>query len=59
MCDSIKYLNKTKNDIFDDYGHKYLKIRINFNYDLPVAKTLVMHYIVILIRSTFNDENRC
>ena len=46
-----------KSNISDFYSHKYTKIRIDLNDNLPVEKTLNVHNVVILIKSVFNKNN--
>ena len=46
-----------KSNISDFYSHKYAKIRIDLNDNLPVEKTLNVHNVVILIKSVFNKNN--
>ena len=42
----------------DDYGDKYVRIRINLDDYLPREKIFVMCNVVILIGSVFDDENK-
>ena len=46
-------------NITDIYSHKYMKIKINLDDNLPFKKTLAMHNIVILVISVSNiNHNR-
>lgn len=56
MFEKIKYLISWKSNISAVYYHKYMKIKINSNDDLPLGKTLTMHNIVICIKFAFNNN---
>ena len=47
----IRYLISLKSNIWDSYFHKYRKITINSDDDLPLEKTTTMHNVVIPIIS--------
>ena len=42
-----------KINILDVYSHKYAKIKINSDDDLPLEKTINMQNIVILIKTDY------
>ena len=46
-----------KNNVSDIYSHKYSKIKINLDYDLPLEKTEDTANVVILIKSIFNENH--
>ena len=48
-----------KNNVSDIYSHKYSKIKINLDYDLPLEKTKDTANVVILIKSVFNENHNC
>ena len=54
MFDRIKNLIMLKSNIPGVYSHKYIKIEIDSDDDLPLEKTFYMHNIVILIKDVFN-----
>ena len=45
-----------KSNISDIYSHKYTKIKINFNDELPLEKAITIHNVMILVKSAF-DKN--
>ena len=45
-----------KRNISDVYSHKYTKIKMNSDDDLPLEKPLNMHNVVILIKFVFNKN---
>ena len=49
-----------KSNTLDIYHHKYTKIKINSDNDLPLEKTLNMNNVVILVKSIFSkNQNHC
>ena len=46
-----------KSNISDIYSHKYTKIKINSDDDLFLEKTKTTHFVVILIKSVFNENH--
>ena len=46
-----------KSNISDIYSHKYTKIKLNSDDDLPFEKGLNMHNAEILIKSVFNKND--
>ena len=46
-----------KSNISDVYFHKFMKIKINLDDDLPLGKTLNMHNVGIRIKSVFNKNH--
>ena len=46
-----------KSNIWDLSPHKYMKIKIDSDDDLPLQKPLSMHNIVILIQSVFSKNH--
>ena len=43
----FKDLARSKNNDYDDYDQKYMKIRFNSDKDLSLKKTLELHNIII------------
>ena len=56
VFDRIRYLIMLKRNISDVYSHKYTKIKMNSDDDLPLEKPLNMHNVVILIKFVFNKN---
>ena len=52
----IRYLIMFKSNISNVYSHKYTKIKINSNDDLPYEKVTNEDNVVILIKSVFNEN---
>ena len=46
----------TKNS--DDYDEKYMKIKSNFDDELPLTKTKEIHYMIIVVRAVFCKNNK-
>ena len=46
----------TKNS--DDYNEKYMKIKFNLVDELPLNKTIEIHYVIIVVRAVFNENNK-
>ena len=40
------------------YGKDFMKIKFNFDDNLPLNKTLQFHNIIIIIRSVFEKDGR-
>ena len=51
------YLIMLKSNISDVYSHKYTKIKINSDNDLPLEKTINMQNVAIVIKSIFNKNH--
>ena len=49
IFDRIRYLIMIKCKISDVYFHKYAKIKINWDDDLPLEKMINIHNVVMLI----------
>ena len=41
-----------------DYGKGYMKIKFNFDDDLPLNKPLKFHMVTIIIRSVFEEDGK-
>ena len=41
-----------------DYNKKYMKIKFNSDDNLPLHKLLKLHYLTIIARSVFQEENK-
>ena len=46
----------TKN--IDDYDEKYMKIKFNLDYELPLNKTIEIHSMIIVVRAVFYENNK-
>ena len=46
----------TKN--IDDYDEKYMKIKFNSDYELPLNKTIEIHSMIIVVRAVFYENNK-
>ena len=42
----------------NDYEKDYMKIKFNFDDDLPLNKPLKFHAVTIIIRSVFEDDGK-
>ena len=51
----IEAINDDKEN---DYEKDYMKIKFNFDDDLPLNKPLKFHAVTIIIRSVFEDEGK-
>ena len=51
----MRYLITLKSNISDVYSHKYTKVTVNLDDDLPLEKNI--HNVVILIKSVFNENS--
>ena len=54
IFDKIRYPVMLKSNISDVSSHKFMKIQINSDDDLPLEKTLNIHNVAILFKSLFN-----
>ena len=46
----------TKNS--DDYDDKLVKIKFNFDDELPLNKTIKIHNVKIVVRAIFHENNK-
>ena len=51
----IKAINASEEN---DYGKDYMKIKFNFDDDLPLNKPLKFHLMTIIIRSVFEEDGK-
>ena len=50
-------LKKKINDVKkNDYGEDYMKIKFNFDDDLPLNKLLKLYLMTIIIRCVFSED---
>ena len=42
----------------DDYNEKYMKIRFDFDDELPLNKTIEIHSMIIAARAVFHESNK-
>ena len=53
-----QYLKKLENDNSDDYDKKCLKMKFDSDDVLPFRETLEIHDVVIVVRYSFNHNNK-
>ena len=59
VWDGIKSNIKTINGVKEnDYKKEYMKIKFNFDDDLPLSKPLKFHVMTIIIRSAFEEGGK-
>ena len=51
----VKAINASEEN---DYGKDYMKIKFNFDDDLPLNKPLKFHLMTIIIRSVFEEDGK-
>ena len=70
--DQNKEIRKKYNDVWNgirdkikevnigecDYEKDYLKIKLNFDYNLPLNKPLIFHNMTITMRSVFEEDGK-
>ena len=54
----LKDLIRSVNNNSDDYDEKDMKIKFNWDDDLPLKKTLELLNIIVVVRSIFHDGNK-
>ena len=58
VWDEIKYHIPTINaGKLGKYKKDYMKIKFNYDDDLPLNKLLKLHMLTIIVRSTFEEDN--
>ena len=58
LWSKIRYLTRSVTNNLDDCDEKYMKIKFNFDDDLPLNKTLEIRSMVIIVRSIFHEGNK-
>ena len=58
LWDGIKNSIKKLNNKLGEYGKDFMKIKFNFDDNLPLNKTLKLHNITIIIRSVFEEDGK-
>ena len=58
LWSKIRYLTRSVTNNLDDCDEKYMKIKFNFDDDLPLNKTLEIRNMVIVVRSIFHEGNK-
>ena len=56
IYNGIRHLIVLKMGISYIFSHNYVKIKINWNDDLPLEEILALHNVVILIKSVWNKN---
>ena len=54
-----KKLNKKIDDKPGEYGKYYMKIKFNSDDNLSLNKLLKLHMLTIIVRSVFQEDNKC
>ena len=52
--DLIRLITKNSND----YDEKYMKIKFNLDYELPLNKTIEIPSMIIVVRAIFHENNK-
>ena len=58
MWDKIRNFIRSITNNSDDHYKKYVKIKRNWDDDLPLNKTIKFCSMVIIVRSVFHEDNR-
>ena len=58
LWDNIRNFIRSITNNSDDHDKKYMKIKYNWDDDLPLNKTLKLRNMVIIVRSVFLEGNR-
>ena len=58
LWDGIKNLIEKINDKPVEYGKDFMKIKFNFDDNLPLNKILRLHNLTIIVRSVFQEYNK-
>ena len=58
LWNKIKDLIRSTSNNSDDCDEKYLKIKFNLGYDLPLNKILQFYGMIIVARSIFHESNK-
>ena len=59
LWDRIENLIGRVNDKPDEYGKEFMKIRFESDDNLPLNKSLKLYNLTIIVRSVFQEENKC
>ena len=51
---SIRSITKNSND----YDEKYMKIKFNLDYELPLNKTIDISSMTVVVRAVFHENNK-
>ena len=58
MWDKIRNFIRSITNNSDDHYKKYVKMKRNWDDDLPLNKTIKFRSMVIIVRSVFHEDNR-
>ena len=58
MWRKIRYLIRSITKNSDDYDDKYMKIKFNSDYQLPLNKTIEFPNMVIIFKAVFEENNK-
>ena len=58
LWDGIKNSTEKVNNKLGKYEKDFMKIKFNFDDNLPLNKTLKLHNITIIIRSVFEEDGK-
>ena len=57
LWNKIKDIIRSKTNNSDNYDKKYMKIKVNSDYDLPLNKTLGLCNMIIVVTAVFHEDN--
>ena len=58
LWNKIKSVIKKINDKSGKYEKDYMKIKFNSDDNLPLNKILKLHYLIIIVRSVFEEDGK-
>ena len=59
LWDEIKNSMEKVSNKLGEYEKDFMKIKFNFDVNLPLNKTLKFHNTTIIIRSVFEEDGKC
>ena len=58
LCDKIKDLIRSITNTSGDYDKQYMKVKFNSDDNLPLNKILMLHSLIIVVRSIFQEDKK-
>ena len=58
MWSKIRDLIRSVTKISDDYGAKYIKVKINLHDELSLNKTIEIDSLIIVVTAVFHENNK-
>ena len=58
LWSKIKNLVRSITKNSDDYDEKYMKIKFNWDDELPLSKTIKIHSMIIVVTAVFHKNNK-